>query len=69
MNDDARIIVEITIDGDETSRCTFAEFIADNESGMETCEIDDIRNAITSGRTYTGGGGASPVWTIKAVRS
>lgn len=50
-------------DGEEQA-ISWGEFVAANRGMVETGEIDDIVRDLTAGRTYYGGGGASPEWSI-----
>lgn len=44
---------------------TFGEFLEDNEFGMD--EVAEIAETLLRGETFTGGGGAAPIWTLESV--
>jgi hypothetical protein len=47
------------------TRTTLGEFLSQNELGAG--EVDDIVAHLAHGDTYTGGGGAAPLWTVEAA--
>ena len=50
------------LDGEGSNVLPLGEFLRVNE--FETPDVDAIRLAIRHGKTYAGGGGASPQWSI-----
>jgi hypothetical protein len=56
-------MIIITVENGEPITTTLDQFIIDND-GFDDDEIAAMRTAIDDGKTYRGGGGASPMWTI-----
>lgn len=54
----------LAVQGDGETECTLFEFIRDNELDPETIAL--IR-ALPVGGTYTDGGGAASVWTVRRI--
>ena len=55
------------LDGDSPTVLPFAEFVAANVDGMSIAELAAILATVSRGEVYTGGGGAAPVFTIRAA--
>lgn len=49
----------------EEDAMSWGEFVAANMDMIDSGEIDDILRAVRAGRTYHGGGGAAPEWSIR----
>lgn len=56
--------VTIRIDGEH--ECTLAEFLADNEDGLDPEEIEGLES-LEVGESFTSGGGAWASWTVERL--
>jgi hypothetical protein len=60
------IRIKLTTEGDGNGDImALADFVAVNE--FSAPEVAEITNSLAEGGSYTGGGGAAPVWSIKLV--
>lgn len=58
MNDTTKILIE-----PGHKRCTLREFLVINE--ISAAEANDIKDELSKGFSYAGGGEASPVWAVR----
>ena len=60
--------IETRIEGEETWQpATWGDFLGLNADGLGEEEIADIRRVLEAGGTYCGGGGAAPMFSVRAI--